>query len=100
MELKVLGEIDCVLKIDHWMVRHKFVVVDLDTQPIPGADFLMHHGMLIDLNKGRLVWIGGDVELQLPPEQRPYLLVLAEGIDVKGPAVLLVVQKEWSGSLQ
>ena len=69
--LQVLGEVDLLVGLDHWVAPHRFMVVPTDTGPILGSDFLLHHGMIVDLKRGRLDWIGGSLQLKRDvPEER------------------------------
>ncbi|XP_062512757.1 uncharacterized protein LOC134188605 [Corticium candelabrum] len=64
--LEVIGQVSIEVKIGHWHTMHKFVVVQFDTCPIIGSDFLLDHGMILDLAQKRLEWSGGVAELSTP----------------------------------
>ena len=47
------------------------MVIPTDTGPILGFDFLLHHGMIVDLKRGHLDWIGLSLQLKKDvPEER------------------------------
>ena len=47
------------------------MVVPTDTGPILGSGFVLHHGMILDLKRGRLDWIGESLQLKRDvPEER------------------------------
>ena len=48
--LQVLGDVDSLVGLDHWVAPHRL-----------GSDFLLYHGMIVDLKRGRLDWIGGSL---------------------------------------
>ena len=47
--LKVLGKIDLIVALGSWEVPHRFLVVETQTGPILGSDFLASHGMIVNL---------------------------------------------------
>ena len=46
------------------MCPHQFVIADVD-MPILGADFLLDHGMIVDMSSRKLDWIGGSLPLRI-----------------------------------
>ena len=56
--LKVLGKIELIVALRSWEAPHRFLVVETQTGPILGSDFLASHGMIVNMKDSRMNWIG------------------------------------------
>ena len=75
-----------IVGLDHWVAPHSFMVVATETGPILGSDFLLDHGMVVDLKRMRLDWIGGSLQLQRHGQKKRQrcTLVLEEQLQTPG----------------
>ena len=61
--LEVHGAVSDSVRLGEWETKQTFIVADIQTAPILGADFLALHDMTVDLRAQRLDWGTGHVNL-------------------------------------
>ena len=66
--LKSEGACKVLVRLAAWVCSHQFMVAHVD-MPILGADVLLDHGMIINMAKRQLDWIGGTLPLTVVAEQ-------------------------------
>ena len=79
--LELIGQVSIEVKIGHWHTMHKFVVAQFDTCPIIGSDFLLDHGMILDLAQRCLEWSGTVAELSTTLQHSKFRVVLNEHLE-------------------
>ena len=77
----MIGQVSIKVKIGHWHTMHQFVVVQFDNCPTIGSDFLLNHGIILDLPQERLKWSGGVAELSTPLRRSKFSVVLDEHLE-------------------
>ena len=100
--LEVIGQVSIEVKIGHWHTMHKFVVVQFDTCPIIGSDFLLDHAMILDLAQKRLEWSEGVAELSTPLQRSKFSVVLDKHLEGAGERIIAKakVVHEGTGSVE
>jgi hypothetical protein len=89
--LEVEGKVALKIQLGKWVAVHEFLVVPTQMNgPILGADFLLKHGMVVDLLRKQLQWGEGTVQLATPAADQRRFIALADDVKISHDEVAIV----------
>eukprot|EP00118_Oscarella_pearsei_P022435 m.259562 g.259562 ORF g.259562 m.259562 type:complete len:908 (+) comp40423_c1_seq7:203-2926(+) len=89
--LDIVGTVKLDLTLGDWGTRHEFLVTTAElTGPILGTDFLLAHGMVVDLGRRQLRWPEHAVELMTPAADSLKYVALLEDAQLEGEEIAVV----------
>lgn len=86
--MEPIGQASVQVIVGDWMALHNFVVVQFDTCPTLGSDFLLDHGVILDLGRKRIEWMGGIAQLTTPLRKPKVSVVLDEDLEGAGARII------------